>query len=606
MDASGAQPGLSRFMDRLTAILGLVGLTALLLGGIGIAQAVSGYLDGRAETIATMKCLGAPARVVTLDLSDGDPGPGPGRHRAGTGGRGPAPGRPGPGARNGDAGAAEPGPPMPRPWAQAGAYGLLTVLAFSLPALGPGLADGAPGLVSGRGRSGRGPGLLARPGCRRPVRPGPGRSGRRHHPGSPAGPGIRGGGAGLGRGVFQLFGLAAGRLARLAPRRRPGLAFLALRALARPGNRQAGRILAALGLGLSTLCAMGQVDANFAQALVRDIPREAPDFFFMDIQPGQLAGFEAAARGVAGVTRLDVSPMSRGRLTRLGDRPAESAPVSEDAVWAVRGDRGLTFADAMPRGTRLVAGAWWPPGYRGEPLVSVDEGVAKGLGIGLGDTVTINALGRDITARVASLRRVNWLGLSINFVFVFSPGALDGLPFTYLATAHADRAGPGDPVETLYRTIADGFPGITVIGVGEALNDVRALADKVETAVTVAAGTTLLAGVLVLIQTMAAGMRAKAYETVVYKACGASRRDILAVLSLENGLLGLLAGLMALVLGVGLAWAFVNRFMELPFQAFPGRAVITVLAATGLTLGLGLTGIVRLLARKAWPSLRNE
>jgi len=272
----------------------------------------------------------------------------------------------------------------------------------------------------------------------------------------------------------------------------------------------------------------------------------------------------------------------------------------------VRGDRGLTFAATMPRGTRLVAGDWWPADYAGAPLVSVDAELAQGLGLTIGDTVTINVLGRDITARVANLRRVNWLGLSINFVFVFSPGALTGVPFTSLATAHTDKKAPGNPDEALFRAVSERFPGISIIGVGEALDDVVRLADKVATAVAAAAGTTLLAGILVLIQTMAAGMRAKAYEAVIYKVCGASRRDILGTLSLENALLGLLAGLMALLLGTALAWVFVTRFLELPFVVFAGRALATVGVAAGLTLGLGLSGVYRLLGRKAWTTLRNE
>lgn len=603
-DASGAQPGLSRIMDRLTAIMGLVGLTALLLGGIGIAQAVASYLDGRTSSIAAMKCLGAPTRVVTwtyltvvLTLAVGGIVPG-----LALGALLPALVAPlldtvSPAALvvglHGQA------------LALAACFGLLTVLTFSLPALA-GAARIAPlSLLRGQVAAD-----LPRLGVRvflpamvcalalasLTVATTPDRR------------------LGLGFvgavvtavGVFQLFGLLTTRLARLVPRRRPGRVTVALRALGRPGNRQAGRILAALGLGLSILCALGQVDANFAQALVSDIPRRAPAFFFLDIQPGQLEAFEATVRGVPGVGQLDVSPMSRGRVTRLRGQPVENVPVAEDARWVVRGDRGITFAATMPRSTRLVAGDWWPADYAGAPLVSVDAELAQGLGLAIDDTVTINVLGRDITARVANLRRVNWLGLSINFVFVFSPGALTGVPFTSLATAHTDKNATGNPDEALFRAVSDRFPGISIIGVGKALDDVVRLADKVAAAVAAAAGTTLLAGILVLIQTMAAGMRAKAYEAVIYKVCGASRRDILGMLSLENVLLGLLAGLMALLLGTALAWVFVTRFLELPFVIFAGRALTTVGVAAGLTLGLGLSGVYRLLGRKAWATLRNE
>ena len=603
-DASGAQPGLSRFMDRLTAIMGLVGLAALLLGGIGIAQAVSGYLDGRSASIAAMKCLGAPARVVTwiylltvLALAVAGIVPGL------------AAGAALPAVLAPVFDAASPVRLLPEPHAGAlalaGCFGLLTVLAFSLPPLAR--AARITPLVLFRGQAAPEPprlemaallpaGLCALALALLTVMTTPDRR--------------------LGLGfvaavvvaavTFRLIGRLATRLARQVSTRRPGLWPLALRSLGRTGNRQVAQTLTALGLGLSILCAMGQVETNFTQALAQDMPRTAPDFFFMDIQPGQLAAFETAARTVPGLTELDVSPMARGRVTRLRDQAVEEIPVDEEVQWAVRGDRGLTFSAAIPRGSRLTAGTWWPADYAGTPLVSVEEGVAKGLGLHLGDTVTLNILGRDITARVSSLRRVNWLGLSINFVFVLSPGALDGLPFTSLATAHTDKTRPGDPAETLFRTISQAFPNVTIIGVGEALSDVRVLADKVATAVAVAAATTLLAGILVLIQTMAASMQSKTYAAVVYKVCGASRLDILSVLSLENILVGIPAGIAALILGSALAWVFVTGVMDLPFRLFPGQAVLTVALAAGLTLSLGLVGVVRLMGRKAWPSLRNE
>ncbi|HCR13948.1 MAG TPA: ABC transporter permease, partial [Desulfovibrio sp.] len=389
------------------------------------------------------------------------------------------------------------------------------------------------------------------------------------------------------------------------PGRRHGPVGLALRALSRPGN-QVGPVLAALGLGLTTLCAMTLVEANFRQAATEDIPRAAPAFFFVDIQPGQTAEFLAVTRAIAGVTRVETSPMIRGRITRIKDVPAEAVDVDEDVRWAVQGDRGLTYAARLPRGSRIVAGAWWPDAYAGPPLVSVEEGVAKGLGLGVGDTVTVNVLGRDITATVASLRRVNWLSLGINYVFVFSPGSLDGLPMTSLATAYVDDAAPGDPGEAVFAAVTDRFPNITAIGVGDALADVMAIAEKVARAVTVAAGATLAVGMMVLVQTMAAGMRRRRYEAVLCKVCGASRRQVLVMLLAENAFLGVLAGFTALGLGAVLAFAFVTAFLELPFRFFPGPAVATVGLAAALTLALGLAGVARALAEKALPLLRNE
>ncbi len=602
-DASGAQPGLSRFMDRLTAILGLVGLAALLLGGIGVSQAVSGYLAERTAAIAAMKCLGAPRRLITTTYLTAVMLLAAGGILVGlaVGAAAPAvlspllsgliPVRLAPG-------------PYPGPLALAGAFGVLTALAFSLPHLA--FAGRVSPLVLFRGYADPGrprtslAALLPAAICfaalmALAVFTTPDRKLGLGFAGSVAGAAL----------VFWLFARLAVRLVRLAPTQRPGLWPLALRGLGRPGN-QVGAVLASLGLGLTALCAMALVNANFSEAFRQDIPRAAPDFFFVDIQPGQLDDFLAATRAVPGVTRVETSPTVRGRVVRIKGVPAEDVAVEEDAQWAVRGDRGLTYAAAMPEGTRLVAGSWWPSDYNGPPLASVDAAIAKGLGLKLGDTVTLNVLGREITVTVASLRQINWLTLGINYVFVLSPGSLNGLPLTYLATAYTDKAGPGNPAEAVFKAVTDRFPNITAIGIGDALADVLAVADKVAAAVSAAAGAALGTGILVLVQTMAAGMRRKAYETVIYKVCGATRRDILTVLVLENALVGTLAGGMALVLGSILAAIFVIRYLELPFRFFAGPALAVVAVATGLTLVFGLAGIFRLLGRKAWPALRNE
>lgn len=603
-DAAGAQPGLARFITRLSAVMELVGLAALLLGGIGISRAVAGYLDGRTATIATMRCLGAPARLVgrtylaaVLVLA-----------MAGIG-LGLAVGAAVPGLLAPILGAAGLPRPLPGPYpgalGLAGLFGLLTVLAFSLPPLAR--AVRVSPLVLFRGRGG-------------PE--------RRRVPVAallPAGVCLAGlvglllaatpdrrlglgfvGCVAAGSGLFLLGGRLATRLVRLLPAGRPGLWSLARRALGRPDNRQVGQTLTALGLGLSMLCAMGQIRANVDEAISGEIPRQAPDFFFLDIVPAKLPAFTETVGRAPGVTRLDAMPMARGRVMRINGAPVEAAAVPEDVRWAVRSDRGLTMAAAMPRETRLAQGDWWPPDYAGPPLVSVEEKVAKGLGLAPGDTVTLHVLGRDITARVANLRRVDWLGLGINFVFVFSPGTLDGVPLTYLATAYVDKAVPGDPAEALYRTVTDTLPGVTVIGVGRALAEVAGLADKIGLAVAAAGATTLAAGLLVLLQTMAAQLRGRAYEAVVFKVCGATRRDIMYLLGLENALVGLLAGLLALGLGSALAFVFVGAVLELPFRLFAGQAATIVGGAGLVTVVLGLSGTWRLLGRKAWPSLRNE
>jgi putative ABC transport system permease protein len=580
-DLASAQPGLTRFMDRLGAVTGLVGLASLLLGGIGVSQAVAGYLGGREGSIAALKCLGAPRRVVVWTYLFAVAAQGCLGIAIGLAVGASLPPLVAPLAAGALPVRLPPGP-YPEALALAAAFGALAVLAFSLPHLMQ--AGRVSPLLLFRGYAPAGNGRLPW----RDALPGAIALAGLFALAVLATPNRR---LGLGfvvaalgaAAIFRLLAAATVRLMRLAPLGRPGL-----------------------GLGLSTLAAMTQVEANFRQAFAEDIPKTAPDYFFVDIQPGQLAAFLETAKGVAGVVRVDASPMIRGRVAAINGTAPEESRISEDVRWAVSGDRGLSFAAAMPEGTRLVEGAWWPPDYAGEPLVSVEEAVAKGIGVGVGDTVTVNVLGREITARISSLRRVNWLTLGINYVFVFSPGALDGLPATWLATAYTDKAAGKAPGEAVFAVVTQRFPSVTVVGIGDALTEVLAVADKVSSAVRAAAAATLGAGLLVLVQSLAAGLRRRAYETVIYKVCGATRRDVMTVLCLENALLGLLAGLVALAVGTAVSLGFTTYFMELPFSVFAGPAALVVAAATALTLVFGSAGAFAMLSRRALPYLRNE
>ena len=605
-DVSGTAPGLSLFLDRMTAVLSLVGLSALLLGGLGVSEAVSGYLEGKTASIASMKCLGAPGRLLFLTfflqvlfltavgvaagLVLGASAPyalGPFLARL-------LPVRLVPGI-------------YPEALALAAAFGLLTALLFSLTPLSR--ARRVSALVLFRGpaaarKNGPGPtaraaaGLCALALAALAV--------------STTGDKRLGLGfvaaAAMSWIVFRSAAFLLVRLFKAAPRPKNARLRLALSGLHRPGN-SVKSVLASLGLGLTVLAGMALVDANFKDRMQREIPEQAPSFFFIDIQPHQLDAFKKTVAAVPGVRSLEAAPTVRGRFLELNGVPVEDIDVSPDAAWVLRGDRALTVAAAPPKGADVVRGAWWPEDRRGPPLVSMDEKIAEGFGAKLGDTVTFNVLGRRIDAKIASLRRINWLSLSMNYVFVLSPGALDNTPLTWIAAAYTDKSGDAsssEADEAVFEAVTAKFPNITVVSIGETLEDATALAEKIGAAVTAAAAATLAAGMLVLAQSLRAALRRRFYETVIYKVCGATRGDIIAVLLLEYALLGVVAGITALFLGAVLSWFFVTTYFQTSWSFFPGPALMTVAGAAVLTLALGLGGVRRLLGRKAWPYLRNE
>ncbi|HTZ35928.1 MAG TPA: FtsX-like permease family protein, partial [Stellaceae bacterium] len=331
------------------------------------------------------------------------------------------------------------------------------------------------------------------------------------------------------------------------------------------------------------------------------IAEGAPAYFFLDIQPTQLAGFAQRVAGVPG-SRLAEVPMLRGRITRLNGVAVEAAPVAPEARWALNSDRGLTYAATLPAGSELVAGTWWPTDYAGPPLVSFDAELAEGMALKVGDTLTVNVLGREVTARIANLRRIDWTRLGINFAIVFAPGTLDAAPHTDLAAVWL----PPGSEEHLVAQIVDAYPNVSAIPVRDALDAVEHIVAAIGTAIRLAALVTLVAGALVLAGAIAADYRQRVYDAVVLKVLGATRRTIAAAFLLEYGLMGLVGAAVAALLGSGVAWLLVTRPLDAEWSFAPGRLAVLLVAAVGVTMAIGFAGTWRALGAAAAPELRHE
>jgi putative ABC transport system permease protein len=375
---------------------------------------------------------------------------------------------------------------------------------------------------------------------------------------------------------------------------------LALANLHRPGAPTAGVVLS-LGIGLTVLVIIALVQGNLAREVDARLPAEAPAFFFIDIQPDQLAGFEALVEAAPGA-RFNEVPMLRGRITRLNGVPVEAATIAPEAQWALRSDRGLTYAATLPTGSRLAAGNWWPPDYQGPPLVSFDADLARGMGLEVGNTLSVNLLGREITATIANLRSIDWERLGINFTLVFAPGTLEGAPQTHLAAVYLSQA----EEEKLVRAVTERFPNVSAVHVREALAALDRLIGTIGDAVRLTALVALAAGTLVLGGAIAAGHHRRVYDAVVLKVLGAERAVLTHAFLIEHGLLGALSALIACALGTLAAYFLVTRLMKIDWVFLPAPLLWTVGLATLLTLALGFAGTWRALGAKAAPYLRNE
>ena len=404
--------------------------------------------------------------------------------------------------------------------------------------------------------------------------------------------------------VFLVLRLAAAGIAWAAkrsggPRR---TAFrMALANLHRPGAPTAS-VMISLGLGVTLLAAIAQIEGNVAGQVDQRVAEEAPAFFFVDIQRDQLEPFLETARGIEGVSNLHSVPSLRGRISAVDGVPAEQVePIDPDEAWVLRGDRGLTYMAEAPANSPITAGEWWPADYDGPPLVSFEDEAAAGLGLEVGDEITVNVLGRDITARIASLRRIEWSTFQINYILIFSPNTLQGAPHTHIATAEATDAADGE----LFRAVTDRFPNITVIRVKEAMELFDKLLGQVATAIRSASAVTLLAGLIVLTGAIAAGHRRRVRESVVLKVIGATRAQILKIHAAEFAVLGLATGIVAAIAGSLAAWGVIVFVMRGEFELLPARLAVVVIGAIGATTLLGLVGAHRALRRKPAQELRE-
>ncbi|MEO5335266.1 MAG: FtsX-like permease family protein [Magnetospirillum sp. WYHS-4] len=376
---------------------------------------------------------------------------------------------------------------------------------------------------------------------------------------------------------------------------------LALANLHRPGSGTTAVVLS-LGVGLAVLVAVAGIEGNLSRQIAHRLPEGAPAYFFLDIQDAQVEAFDRTVDGLPGTSGYKRVASLRGRIVAIAGTPAEKRAIDPAVAWAVRGDRSVTYAKLPPEGAEISAGAWWPADYSGQPLISLDAGVARGFGIGIGDSLTVNVMGRDIEGTIASLREIDWRSLRFDFAVIFSPGVLEAAPHGHIA---ALRVTP-DREEEVEKALADAFPNVTAIRVREALEAAQRILEGVGGAIRSVGGLTILAGSLVLAGAIAATRRRRAYEAVVFKVLGATRRQVMGAYLLEYAVLGFATAAAGTAVGVTTGWAVVRHLLGMGWTFLPGPAAWTALLCLGVTMAAGTLGTLHALGEEAVRHLRNE
>jgi putative ABC transport system permease protein len=596
-----ASPQLERTISRFTQFLTLVGLAALLVGGVGVANAVKSHIDRRRDVIATFKAVGATGGdVFAIYLTQ----------VMGLAVIGSIIGL--------VAGAALPfaivhlfGKVLPLPvepalhineLALSLVYGLLTALAFGLWPLGRVRDVPVAALF------------------RETVSVASHRPRWRH---------LAWMGAVIAVLVAVIIGLAYDKrvatvfvvsaiavfillraiaavlmaLARGLPRARMTMLRLAITNIYRPGALTPSVVMS-LGLGLVVLVTITQIDGNLRRQFMAALPEHAPSFYFIDIPSTEADRFTAFLRQTSPGSTVEEVPMLRGRIVAARGIKAEDLHPSTDSEWVLQSDRGLTSTGEIPKGSKIVEGEWWGADYDGPPLVSIEKKIADGLKLKIGDEIVVNVLGRDISAKIGNMRTVDWQGLGINFVLVFSPNAFRGAPHTHIATlteAHPDAGSDA----AIVKSVANAFPTVTSVRVREALETIGTVVTNLVLAIRGASAITLISALLVLGGALAAGHRHRVYDAVILKTLGATRVSLLGAYALEYLLIGFATAIFGVIAGSIAAWLIVTRLMTLSFVWQAGSAAGVVASTLFVTVGLGLAGTLMALNQKPAAVLRN-
>ncbi|BBC74084.1 ABC transporter permease [Altererythrobacter sp. B11] len=597
-----ASPGAERFVSRMGEFLTLVGLAALVIAGIGIGGGVSSYLEARRASIATLKILGATsadiARIYALQIGAAALA----------------------GALAGLVAGVLVTPLLTRALGsllpvetglvvdplsllRAAGFGLLVAFVFAAPPLIRARSYPAMALMRARiaplGGEWRAAALPVALGLAAIVALALTGSGEMLLT-----LGFLGGAAAL-LGLLALIGRAIGALAARSPRPASPIARLALANLHRPGSATTS-LVTALGFGLTAFVLLAAVQTSLDGNIRRSVPAIAPDYFVLDVPKDRADAFRAVVQGHAPGAEVETVPVLRGAILAYGPKGRQQRVADLDELpegaWALRGERGLTYAEALPEGNSLTAGQWWPPGYAGEPLVSVDADLADAIGLKVGDYLTIGLLGVERQARVASLRRIDWESLGFNYVLIFSPNTLRDAPHNLAATISLP-AGPRPG--GLLRTMVQAFPASSVIEVGPLLTQAREILDQVALAILAAASVAVLAGIAVLLGAIAAARAARLYDTVVLRVLGASRAQLLALQMAEFGLIAALLAAVALALGTGLGWLVIVELFDFDWLPDWPRILAVLGGGIALVLTFALAASLPLLREKPAQALRQ-
>lgn len=359
----------------------------------------------------------------------------------------------------------------------------------------------------------------------------------------------------VGRGLVALIGRARSGV---------GVAWrYGLANVARRGRDSAVQVVA-FGLGITVLLLLTLVRTDLLEGWRQTIGDDAPNHFLINIQPHETESV-AALFEKNGIEAPVFTPLVRARMTTINDESVKDREYpNEDGRWLANREANLSWAAQMSASNELLEGKWWPADYQGPPLLSIEEKAAANAGLVIGDRLKFFVAGREVEAEIASTRKINWDSFQPNFFIVLSPGALDGMPTTFISSMRiADESQP------MLVDLVRAHPSISVIDLGAILEQVRGIIDKASLAVQAVFMFTLAAGIAVLFAAVQSTIDERRFESAMLRALGAKRRTVFSGVMAEFAALGTAAGVLASAGASVLAYLVATQLFELPYEFSP-------------------------------------
>ena len=359
----------------------------------------------------------------------------------------------------------------------------------------------------------------------------------------------------VGRGMVALLGRARSGV---------GVAWrYGLSNVARRGRDSTIQVVA-FGLGITALLLLTLVRTDLLEGWRQTLGDDAPNHFLINIQPHEIESvatiFEANNAAIPIFT-----PMVRARMTMINDESVKDREYpNEDGTWLVNREANLSWTSGLSASNEIVEGEWWPADYAGPPLVSIEVDAAKNAGLTIGDRLNFFIAGKEVEAEISSIRKINWDSFQPNFFIVLSPGALDGMPTTYISSMHI-----ADGSQPMLIDLIRSHPSISVIDLGAILEQVRSIIEKASLAVQAVFLFTLAAGIAVLFAAVQSTIDERRFESAILRVLGAKRSTILAGVMAEFAALGTAAGILASAGASVLAYLVATQLFELPYEFSP-------------------------------------